>query len=139
MEPFYLSYDEFWEWFNREREPKRIKTSCEPANTPTITLPSKTKKPVRHIADTEASIKYDSRYVIMYGKHRPSKKSKVWEGDGYLTFVNGVAHLSDLRGRILEEPTILDDVDMESVKNLGELMIGNTEVQVVDSDQKKCQ
>lgn len=102
---------------------KRMKTGCS------------NRRPVRHIVETEASVRCDSRYVIMYGKHRPGKKAKVWEGDGYLSFVNGVAHLSDLKGKILEEPIILDDVDMGLVQDLGELMIGNTEVAVVEQDK----
>lgn len=68
----------------------------------------------------------------MFGKHRPGKKSKVWEGDGYLTIINGVAHLSDERGRILEEPIILDDIDMQAVQSHSEILIGTTEVQIVD-------
>lgn len=66
---------------------------------------------------------------------RHGKKDKVWEGDGYLTLVDRMAHLCDLRGRMLEEPTLLDEVDHGCVVDLGELVIGNHEVQVIELDK----
>lgn len=133
METFYITKDGFWEWFNRENDTannKRMKTELKSGN-------KSENGPPRSIAETEAATRADSRYIILYGRHKPGKKSKTWEGDGYLTLVGQMAHLCDLRGRMLEEPTILDDIDYKLVEDLGELLIGNTEVQVIEVDKKK--
>ena len=115
--PFFISGEEFWDLFN----------SKEPLAT------SKKKQKTKHI--DEHSLKRDARYVIMFGRHRPGKKTKVWEDDGYLTLVGQMAYLSTCNGRMLEEPTLLDEFDMKLVKERGELLIGNTEVQIVDEDK----
>lgn len=159
METFYLSYDEFWDWFNRENDDLILAGSDQESNQRTrvrnysdqfhkigeksdeFSSPKNNKRPrmdtkPRHIVETEAAHRVDARYIIMYGPHKPGKKNKVWEGDGYLSLVGQIAHLCDLKGRMLEEPTYLDDIDHSIVQEMGELLIGNTEVQVVDIDKK---
>lgn len=91
---------------------------------------------IRHIMETEAAERTDKRYVVLFGRHRPGKKTKVWEGDGYLSLVNGIAHLCDLKGRMIEEPTLLDDVDLKLVEDQSDVLIGNTDVQIVEVDEQ---
>lgn len=156
METFYVPRDEFWNWFNRDTandelimmESSRaisMKSRFKPNKTPFNKdnlfdeyeqHSTKRMRTTRHIAETEAAVRSDVRYVVMFGRHRPGKKSKVWEGDGYLSLVGQMAHLHDLRGKMLEEPTYLDDIDFKTIEDLGELRIGNTEVQVVEVDDK---
>lgn len=149
METFYVTYDEFWEWFNREADPPeleanrnhkaRTKSQFNQSNdlndNPSNGKRMKRDMGPRSIGETEAAFTADARYSIMYCRHKPGKKTKVWEGDGYLSLVNQMAHLCDLRGRMLEEPSLLDDIDYRAVEELGELVIGNTEVQVVELDK----
>lgn len=162
MESFYLSHDEFWTWFNRDtsrdgqlsRQPNKLNTipssratsnilsmnrtndlrdsSDAPSNKRQKTSPAK----IRHIMETEAADRTDKRYVVLYGRHRPGKKTKVWEGDGYLSLVNGVAHLCDLKGRMLEEPTLLDEIDLQLVEDQSDLLIGTTDVQIIEVDER---
>lgn len=135
METFYVTRDEFWDWFNRDdtetiKNPKtRTKSQFDSSN-------GKRLKRDQISRSIDLSEETNSRYSIMYCRHKPGKKTKTWEGDGYLTLVNQMAHLCDLRGRMLEEPTVLDDIDYKAVEELGELVIGNTEVQVVELDKK---
>lgn len=150
METFYVTYDEFWDWFNRDEDALDTDVSKNPKARTKFQLDSSSnlsdpfnngkrlkrdQKP-RSIGETEAGVRADARYSIMYCRHKPGKKTKVWEGDGYLSLVNQMAHLCDLRGRMLEEPTVLDDIDYKAVEELGELLIGGTEVQVVELDKK---
>lgn len=161
METFYITHEEFWDWFNRVEEPhtreqdrfirsfntnsrmRAQRTNSEDSTDGVMTTKStsygvkrqKIDNKPRHIVETEAASRTDTRYVIMWGRHKPGKKTKVWEGDGYLSLVGQMAHLCDLRGRMLEEPTVLDEIDYKTVEDLGELMIGNTEVQVVELDK----
>lgn len=129
MEAFYITHDEFWDWFNRDYEDEVAPTNNGKR------LKREVKEKPRSIQETEAGVRTDTRYSIMYCPHKPGKKTKVWTGDGYLSMVNRMAHLCDLRGRMLEEPTVLDDIDYRAVEELGELIIGNTEVQVVEIDK----
>lgn len=133
METFYVTHDQFWDWFDREEEQIVSNNSNQITKSPSAKRLKTDNKP-RTIYDTEAAVKVDARYVILYGPHKPGKKNKIWEGDGYLTLVGQTAHLCDLRGRMLEEPTILDDLDYKVIKDCGELTIGNTEVQVIELD-----
>lgn len=164
MEPFYLSHDQFWAWFDRDPAldaqvssvTKQLQNfartrplskgenhgrSIEVNSLPPCEAPSNSKKmramesKVRHISETPASERADKRYIVLYGKHRPGKKNKVWEGDGYLTLLDGTAHLCDLKGRMVEEPTILDDVDLQLINDESDILIGNTEVQIIEVDQ----
>lgn len=131
METFYVTYDKFWEWFDRENDSfqeeevsyKKDLGQSEPA--------SKRVKLDRIQPPSNAT-----RYIILYGRHKPGKKNKTWECDGYLSLAGQTAHLCDLKGRMLEEPTLLDEVDYKLVTDLGELVIGNTEVQVIEIDKK---
>lgn len=152
MEAFYLTYEEFWKWFNRDpseddrytfdtNQPKLRSRLTRDNQFPSenqvtgIKRPRSEGKP-RSILETEAATRTDARYIIMYGRPKPGKKNKVWEGDGYLSLVGQMAHLCDLKGRMLEEPTYLDDIDLKSIEDFGELTIGGTEVQVVEADKK---
>lgn len=142
METFYVTPQEFWEWFDRndvsqplsDYQATSIKTDTK---SPRSVKRIKTdhSKPIRHIIETEAAQRTDSRYVILYGPHKPGKKTKNWTGDGYLSLVGQMAHVCDLKGRMLEEPTLLDDVDLKMVEDLGELLIGSTEIQIVELDK----
>ena len=152
-----MTHDEFWAWFNRDqsqdqylakqtnrvtstkiRHPSNttgtdkhcdlIESSDEPNNKRVKTRDSR----IRHIVETEAANRVDKRYVVLYGRHRPGRITKVWEEDGYLSLVNGIAHLCDLKGRMIEEPTLLDDVDLQLVEDQSDLLIGNTNIQIVD-------
>jgi hypothetical protein len=122
MDPFYLSHDEFWDWFHQDKktvstEPnvKRMKTRHEKAAA--LDISTTTKK----------------RYLCLYGKHRPGKKTKVWEGDGYLSITtNNMGHLCTLQGRLLEDPVLMDQVSFKSGE---EIQIGDMEVQIVDLDE----
>lgn len=157
METFFLTYDDFWNWFNRDpsEDDKYTFDVCQ--TKPRNKLPRSNRdqdertstgsgfgvkrhrsegKP-RNIIETEAATRTDCRYAILYGRTRPGKKNKVWEGDGYLSLVGQMAHLCDLKGKMLEEPTYLDDIDLKSIEELGELLIGETEVQVIEVDSKK--
>lgn len=145
METFYVNSEQFWDWFNREEDPPNPnETSSQNKfsrnNDQQLKSPKgkriKTENKPKTIGDTEAADRTDARYIILYGPHKPGKKNKVWESDGYLSLVGQMAHLCDLRGRMLEEPTILDDVDLKAVAELGELTIGNTEVQVIELDRR---
>lgn len=121
MEPFYLSHDEFWDWFHQDKKsvitepgPKRLKTAHKPEVQDISTITRK-------------------RFICLYGKHRPGKKTKVWEGDGYLSITtNNMGHLCDLKGRLLEDPTVMEEINLESGD---EIQIGETEVQIVDLDE----
>lgn len=157
MDTFYLEPDKFWDIFHKPDVDSSLSTSTVNKSRPSRLAPKKSglesihddhddsygkrlkveeKKP-RILAETEAAIRCDSRYIIMWGPHKPGKKNKVWEGDGYLSLIGQMAHVSDLKGRLLEDPTILDDVDLRIVEDMGELMIGNTEIQIVESDVRK--
>lgn len=135
METFYVTFDQFWDRFDNDEQPETTYQSSPPSMA-RKRMKMESNKPPRTIAEVEAVSKVNGRYIIMYGRHKPGKKTKVWEGDGYLTLVGQMAHLSDLRGRMLEDPIVLDDIDYGIVKDLGELVIGNTEVQVVDLDKR---
>lgn len=154
MQTFYVTHDEFWDWFDRQNDDDQVKeidhlkigTRIKPKqrgqpedsfNKPLSpgTKRFKTDGKPKSIFETEALSRGDSRYIIMYGRHKPGKKNKTWEGDGYLTMVGQVAHVCDLRGKMLEEPTLLDDIDYKLVEDLSELTIGNTEVQVLEIDK----
>lgn len=171
MEPFYLSHDEFWDWFNRDptldaqisgvtkqfqgltrtrpvsksnsNQSLQSATGSQYDQTDSCEVPSASKKmktgeptKIRHISETLASERCDKRYIVMYGRHRPGKKNKIWEGDGYLTLLNGVAHLCDLKGKMVEEPTVLDEVDLQMIRDESDIIIGNTEVQIVEADTR---
>lgn len=158
MEPFFISHEEFWDWFNRDisndpqlmleanqkasRGPKQRSLSDvrnQQVNSDEGSSVKKMKttgRRTRSILETEAASGGDVRYLVMFGRHRPGKKNKVWEGDGYLTLVGDTAHLFDLKGKMLEEPTVLDEIDLKSVQDFGELLIGETEVQVEEIDKK---
>lgn len=146
-----MTYEEFWNWFNRDPSeddkytfdinPPKSRNKLPRENqdlgdSATGVKRHRSEGKPRTILETEAATRTDSRYVIMYGRPKPGKKNKVWEGDGYLSLVGQMAHLCDLKGRMLEEPTYLDDIDMKSIEDLGELTIGGTEVQVVEADKK---
>lgn len=153
METFYITYEQFWDWFDRDESQDFTETDqivgakSRSRQEPTDgqndfnSKPNQNKRmrmenrPPKTIMETEAGSRSDARYVILYGTHKPGKKNKVWEGDGYLTLVDRMAHLCDLRGRMLEEPTLLDEVDHGCVVDLGELVIGNQEVQVIELDK----
>lgn len=157
METFYLTHEDFWNWFNRDlseddkytfdlNQPKvrtkstRDNLDSEVSATTGHGFGVKRHRPEgkpRNICETEAATRTDCRYVILYGRPRPGKKNKVWEGDGYLSLVGQMAHLCDLKGKMLEEPTYLDDIDLKSIEDLSELTIGSTEVQVVELDSGK--
>lgn len=137
METFYVTPQAFWEWFDRDKDGKEDEEIQELAQRPAKrakTDQNQSTKPVS-IQDTEAAIRGDSRYVVMYGPHKPGRKNKVWANDGYLTMVGEMAHLCDLRGRMVEEPTILDEIDYKAVEDMGTLIIGGTEISVVDKDK----
>lgn len=152
METFYVTPEQFWNWFNREDDqstfqddrPLGNKSRGKNQRLPNEQLEDvstgckrqKTDTRPKNITDTEAATRTDSRYFILYGRHKPGKKNKVWEGDGYISLVGQMAHVCDLRGRLLEEPTVLDEVDYKLVEDLGELIIGNTEIQVVEPDRR---
>lgn len=131
METFYITPEEFWDWFNRDEsqddteilhnKPKRMKTDGK----------------ARIISETEAGSHADARYIILYGRHKPGKKTKTWEGDGYLSMVGQVAHLCDLHGRLLEDPILIDEVDHQEIERLGELTLGSTDVQVIEVDKRR--
>ena len=137
-----MSHEEFWDWFDRDPSKtlddsnKRVRIDQHNNAKEAKMMGPKRETKIRHIRETEAGTRADARYCIMHGRQRPGKKNKVWEDDGYLTLVGPIAHLCDLKGRMLEEPTLLDDVDLETVRELGELLIGTTEVQVVELDEK---
>uniref|UniRef100_A0A6G1S6V8 5'-3' DNA helicase ZGRF1-like N-terminal domain-containing protein n=1 Tax=Aceria tosichella TaxID=561515 RepID=A0A6G1S6V8_9ACAR len=121
MEPFCISHEEFWEWFHKDKQ------------TVPIAEPTVKKIKTRHEQAVDISAITQKRYICLYGKHRPGKKVKVWEGDGYLSITsNNIAHLSDLRGRLLEEPEVLEEINLESGD---EIQIGDMEVQIVDLDE----
>lgn len=157
MDTFYIEPERFWEIFNSNddtvdtgRYPKQ-RYRLQPDNNVDSNESYKTghvkqdlygkrmktieQKQPRVITETDAASRADARFIIMWARYKPGKKNKVWEGDGYLTLVGQMAHLSDLRGRMLEDPTILDDIDYKSVEDLGDLVIGGTEVQVVERDK----
>lgn len=160
MDTFFIEPEKFWDLFNQPDldslpgSSKNTKSRGSRSNVAKQTVESssddqiednygqsygkrmktdETNKP-RILAETEAGSRFDQRYIVLWGPYKPGKKNKVWEGDGYLTLIGQIAHLSDLRGRLLEEPTLLDDVDYKSVEEMGELMIGNTEVQIIELD-----
>lgn len=157
METFYIEPDKFWEIFNknddlleptramknRYRQPTSMERNREgyEANSSDLTenygkrIKKSDHKPPRVLAETEAAFRSDTRYAVLWGRHKPGKKTKNWEGDGFLSFVGQMAHLSDDRGRMLEDPAILDDIDYKTVKELGEILIGDTEVQVVELEK----
>lgn len=136
METFFVSPDQFWEWFNRPN------TTDQPRQNPEPTTPIKPAKRMRiderpkpkHVNETAASNHVDNRYVIMWARPKPGKKNKTWEGDGYLYMAGQLAHLTDLKGRLLEEPTLLDHMDYQLVEEMGELTIGGLEVQIVEKE-----
>lgn len=121
----FIDYDQFWNWFDRpfesyvQTQATRRPSSNESENT----VGHSFKRPKQG----------SRRYSILYGRQRAGKKTKVWEADGYLTLVGQVAHVCDLKGRLLEEPTLLDEADFDSVINLEELAVGKTEVQVIEA------
>lgn len=124
MDTFYITYQEFWDRFDRDGRP-------EEEDKDFIEEP-----PVERVKRLKVEEK-SKRYVILYGRRKPGKKNKVWEKDGFLTLVGQMAHLSDLRGRLLEEPTLLDELELKTIQDLGELTIGDTEVQVIELDIKQ--
>jgi len=127
METFYISHEQFWNWFDEQDRIETFEPRAQLANIRTkVQEPSKKRVKVAPPSDI------DRKYVIMYGRHRPGKKNKVWEGDGYLYMSGQMAFVSNLQGRRLEEPTLLDEEDYNEVKNLGEILIGDTEVQIVE-------
>lgn len=135
METFYISPDQFWDWFDRqELEARDDEPKTKRARVEQQQQQQQSTKP-RSIRETEAALRVDARYIILYGAHKPGKKNKIWSNDGYLTLVGQTAHLCDLKGRMLEEPMILDEIDLKLVQELGELTIGSTEVQVVELDK----
>lgn len=124
MDPFYLDHETFWRWFHQDKT--TVSTTTEP-NAKRI----KTRH--EHVVNTEEPAVFRKRYICLYGKHRPGKKTKVWEGDGYLSITsNDMGHLCDLRGRLLEEPTVMEEVNLESGE---EIQIGDMEVQIVELDE----
>lgn len=125
METFYITYDQFWDWFNREDDPPTRQLASPPQQQSS----SKRLKKDHPRVITEPT---NDKYIIMYCRHKPGKKHKVWEGDGYLSLSGRTAYITDLRGRLMEDPTCLDDIDFDIVKDLGELTIGNLDVQVVE-------
>lgn len=135
MDTFYVEIERFWDLFDQTdlvRQPPDIDDKLSFGKR----MKRDDRKP-RVLAETEACSRFDKRYVIMWGPHKPGKKNKVWEGDGFLTMIGRMAHVSDLKGRMLEEPTILDDIDYQTVEDMGDLMIGNTEIQIIEVDKKK--
>lgn len=131
MDYFYISPEQFWTWFNRGESECDIMLNKNPRQRqmPSDNQPSN-KKP--KIVDCRSG----SRYDVLYGRQRPGKKHKVWESDGYLSLLDKTAYLSDLKGRLLEEPILLDDDDYDSVLNLKELTIGSHDVQVIELSKK---
>ena len=159
MDTFYIEPGKFWELFDKpdidvplggsfSDRPRNIRPYSDrqtsevdleqPDNGQNFgkRLKANDKKP-RVLAETEAGTRFDNRYIIMYGPHKPGKKTKTWQGDGYLTMIGQMAHVCDLKGRMLEEPTILDDIDYKSVEDMEELMIGNTEIQIIELDKRR--
>lgn len=144
MEPFYISHEEFWGWFNRDpsadarifNESARVSNLKSRAKPQGLSDDLLADQPKENKRMKTIDIKSDlaKRYAVIYGRHRPGKKSKVWEGDGFLSMIGQMAHLSDSRGRMLEEPTLLDGDDMNSVQEMRELLIGSTEVQILEPD-----
>jgi hypothetical protein len=131
MGPFFLSHEEFWAWFHLD---KKTVATTDQQQKQQLQQPSNVKRvKTRHEQVADISTITHKRYICLYGKHRPGKKTKVWEGDGYLSITtNNMGHLCDLRGRLLEEPTVMDEVDFESGD---EIQIGDMEVQIVDLDE----
>lgn len=144
METFFITHEEFWQWFEREDTQEFSESSGRSFGAKSKDLSLSTNDNFGHDgwsnnAHGNKRLKTDmrppssgERYDILYGPHKPGKKTKIWAGDGYLTLVGQMAHLCDLRGRMLEDPVILDEIDYEAVKGLGELVVGNTEVQVIE-------
>lgn len=143
MDTFYITPEEFWNRFNApEEEPqevaiKRAKlkgpgpgTSRQPGST------SYYSDSTSFDLDSSSSSRSGTRYIIMYGRHKPGKKTKTWEDDGYLSLVGQIAYVTDMRGRLLEEPTLLGPEDLKAVEDMAELLIGKTEVQVIEEDRK---
>lgn len=131
METFYIEPTRFWELFNTKEDSIESKIVSRPPNR----QPKYGKRMRTCESSNPSELIGGVRYIIMWANHKPGKKKIVWEGDGYLTLVGQMAHLSDLRGRMLEDPTILDDLDCKTVKECGELLIGNTEVQIQNVDK----
>lgn len=155
MDTFYIEPEKFWEWFDRAEDDNQLPYQSDSNQrnrsgqtrgaTSVITAreageqygPKRMKsdfKP-RTIDETEAGRRSGKRYVIMYSRHKPGRKNKIWEGDGFLTMLGSIAHLCNTHGRLLEDPTHLDEVDLKEIEELGELLIGNTDVQVVELDE----
>lgn len=79
------------------------------------------------------SLNSRKRYICMYGKHRPGKKTKVWEGDGYLSITtNNMGHLVDLKGRLLEEPLYMEEIEFDYGQ---EIRFGDMEVQILEPEK----
>lgn len=132
MDTFYITPDEFWIRFNSEEAEQIPTTKRARLKGPENSWPESYK--------TESGLyetvpKSGIRYIIMYGRHKPGKKTKTWECDGYLSLVGQMAYVTDMRGRLLEEPTLLLPEDYDAVKDLGEILVGKTEVQVVEEDR----
>lgn len=154
MDSLFIEPEQFWEWFDRTEEVDTLLNQSDNAQKNRLKQPRTTDaayvqntvdqngpkrmksdfKP-RTIQETEAGRGAGKRYVIMYARHKPGRKNKVWEGDGFLTMLGGIAHLCNTQGRLLEEPTHLDDFDLKEVEDMGELLIGNTDVQVLELDK----
>lgn len=130
MESLFITPDEFWNWFDREKD-ESSSASC-PVDFGATKIATNKKK--RKIESAPCGSK---RYRILWGRHRPGKKHKVWEEDGFLSLFGTIAHVVDEKGRPIEEPTLLDDTDLEAVRNLGEIVVGNTEIQIQEEEISK--
>lgn len=106
----FVDHNAFWNWFDRPFEPYNQQSSQNAFKRP----------------------KQSKRYSILYGCR--GTKNKIWENDGYITLVGRMAHVCDLKGRYLEDPAPLSDIDYECVLELGQLEIGKTKIQVVEED-----
>lgn len=133
MDSLFITKEDFWLWFDREND-----ISSNLPATDFGAAKASQKISANKQANKRIRLDYEcqetAKYKILWGRYKPGKKHKIWEEDGYLTLVGRMAHVCDEKGRLIEEPTVLDEINYEIVKSLGELVLGTTEIQIQEEE-----
>lgn len=132
MESLFIEKAEFWSWFNR-RDKSNDETAIDFGATKI--QPNKPAGQTLKRIRTDLNVPGSIRYRILWGRHKAGKKHKVWEDDGFLTLIGRIAHVVDEKGRLLEEPTLIDEIDCKELEDSGEIVIGSTQIQVQEKDE----
>lgn len=138
-EALFLDPEEFWLWFDRrdnslKLDGKTTTNSDLESNQSYYEINDLQQRPAKKMKREGQYMDMTgadcTRYKMCWGRHRPGKKTKVWEGDGFITLIGNMAHVSNEDGRILEEPVVLDEAELEAIRDFKELLIGKTEIMV---------